>query len=79
MKLPIGVESLTLPNGGGNVILIPERIDKAILKSILTAQKNKIIIIGNTIGRTIFEDYKKKAKVLKRLEDYSKAKVKVYA
>ena len=79
MKLPTGVKSLALPNGGGNVILIPEGMDKAILKSILTAQKNKIIIIGNTIGKAIFEDYKKKARILERVKEFSETKPEVFA
>lgn len=79
MKLPIGVKSLSLPNGEGNVILIPEGMDKTILKSILTSQKNKVIIIGNTIGRVIFEDYKKKAKLMEKFREFSETKVEMSA
>jgi hypothetical protein len=65
------IKSLTLPNNGGTIVLIPEGIDNTILKSILHEQKNKIVLLGNSVGRSIFEDYKRKAKILKRLLEHS--------
>lgn len=78
MKLPIGVKSLTLPYDGSTIFLIPEGIDNVILKSILKEKKKKIILIGNSVGQTIFDDYMKKAKVLKRFMELSESQVEVY-
>lgn len=79
MKLQNEIKSLTLPNNGGTVVLIPEGIDKIELKSILKEQKNKIILLGNSVGKAIFADYKKKAKILKRLMELSETQAEVCA
>lgn len=75
MKQHHEIKCVTLPNNGGTVVLIPEGMDNKMLKFILNKQKNNIILIGNRVGRTIFEDYKKKAKILQRLLE---PKVEVY-
>ncbi|HEY9114717.1 MAG TPA: hypothetical protein VIN10_08440 [Bacteroidales bacterium] len=79
MKLPFGIKSLTLPGDGGTILLIPEGIDNELLKSILEEQKNKIVLLGNSVGQAIFEDYKKKSKILKRLMEYSESNSQVYS
>jgi hypothetical protein len=75
MKQKYEIESLTLPNNGGTIVLIPEGIENEILKSILREQKNKIILLGNHVGKTIFEDYKLKATQLRRFTHRTKEKV----
>jgi hypothetical protein len=79
MKLQNEIKSLTLPNSGGTIVLIPEGIDNAILKSVLYDQKNKIILLGNSVGKAIFKDYKMKAKKLQKLMELSETQTEVYS
>lgn len=76
MELPIGVESIRLPNTGFAIIYVPSGIKRKTIKALLKAFKDDIILFGNE-NRAVYEDYKKKANLLSRINELRREPIEI--